>query len=59
MSRAPVDPKAAKAAAHAKAARDAAARIVAALKRGEQPTLDDAKVLEAAGCYLRRNGAKR
>ncbi len=43
---------------HAAASAAAAARIAAALAKGGAPTLADAKVLEAAGCYIRRNGAQ-
>lgn len=44
---------------HAESSADAAARIVAALANGDRPTLADAKILEAAGCYIRRNGDPR
>lgn len=49
------DPKYAKAAEHAKAAAAAARRMSAALKRGEWPAFEDAKILEAAGSHARKN----
>lgn len=42
---------------HAQESVAAARRIIAALEAGEPPKLSDAKILEAAGCYIRRNGA--
>lgn len=44
---------------HADTAASAAKRLAAALAQGERPTLADAKILEAAGCYIRRNGNPR
>ena len=41
---------------HAESSVAAAQRILAALAKGEPISLADAKVLEAAGCYIRRNG---
>ncbi len=47
-----------RAAVQARAAVDASARIAAAVAAGKPPAFADAKVLEAVGCWLRRNGAK-
>jgi hypothetical protein len=44
-----------KAAAHAANATTAAQRVTNALAQGQPVTLADCKVLEAAGCWLRRN----
>jgi hypothetical protein len=44
---------------HAKESAEAAARIVAAIEAGEAPSLADAKILEAAGCYIRRNAVAK
>ena len=52
------DPKQAKARQHAQASKAAAARALAALKAGQPVSLDDAKTLEAAGCWLRRNAVQ-
>ena len=49
------DAKRAKALDHATKARGSAARVMRAVKKGEPVDLADAKVLEAAGCWLRRN----
>lgn len=49
------DPKAAKATTHTEATAEAVERIRAALAAGRPVDLADAKVLEAAGCWLRRN----
>jgi len=47
-----------KAIEHARASEEAVERIVAALRKGEPVMLADAKVLEAAGCWLRRNAVE-
>lgn len=47
--------KNAKATAHAEASIHAASRILRALAEGTTVSLADAKILEAAGCYVRRN----
>jgi hypothetical protein len=44
-----------KARGHVRDCLEALVRIAAALNRGEPVLLEDAKVLEAAGCWLRRN----
>lgn len=44
-----------KATAHAQASAEAASRIIDALASGQPVSLADAKILEAAGCYVRRN----
>lgn len=48
----------AKATASAEASVEAARRIIVALEAGKLPKLADAKILEAAGCYIRRNASK-
>ncbi len=55
------DPKAKIQRAKVQRAKSAAAlkSIGAALARGENVSLDDAKVLEAAGCWFRRNMVSR
>lgn len=60
MARTPQSPavKAANVKVHAQSAADAASRILTAIASGQSPTLADAKVLEAAGCYIRRNGVE-
>lgn len=59
MPRTPLTPaqRSAACAYHAAQSAEAAQRIAAALAAGKSPALADAKVLEAAGCYIRRNGA--
>ena len=50
--------KAAKSTSHAVASVHAASRALAALRGGKPVALSDAKILEAAGCYLRRNSTE-
>lgn len=49
------DKREAKARGHVSDVKQALDRIKAAINRGEPVLLEDAKVLEAAGCWLRRN----
>ena len=48
-----------KARQHAMHAELAATRLVHALGTGKPITLEDCKVLEAAGCWLRRNAVDK
>lgn len=49
--------KTAKAYGHAEESLAAARRVLEAIENGENVSLRDAKILEAAGCYIRRNVA--